>query len=58
MITAAKVAKNSAVVLGAKVISSLLLMAMAVLLARSLGAESFGVYSFVFAYIAFFNVLA
>jgi len=53
-----KVAKNTGIVLAAKTISSLLLMATAILLARSLGAESFGVYSFVFAYIAFFNVLA
>jgi len=58
MTVVAKVVKNTGIILGAKAISFLLLMVAAILLARSLGAESFGLYSFVFAYIAFFNVLA
>lgn len=57
METVARVAKNTGVVIIGKTISGLLIMAITILLARSLGANRFGIYCFVFAYLGFFAIL-
>jgi len=57
METVVRVAKNTGVVIIGKTISGLLIMAITILLARSLGANRFGIYCFVFIYLGFFGIL-
>ncbi|MBU2044055.1 MAG: flippase [Candidatus Omnitrophica bacterium] len=58
MKTVVKIAKGTGIVFSGKAINSLLFMVTAVLVARVLGVDNFGLYSFVFAYLTFFNVIA
>lgn len=53
-----RVAKNTGWIVGGRIITGLIALGLNVLIARHLGVEIFGHYSFILAYIAFFAVLA
>lgn len=53
-----RITKNSSYVLFGSIISSLITFAINIYIARYLGSEIFGRYSFVFAYLAFFLILS
>lgn len=57
MRTVQKIAKNTGVILTGNVIFRLVSLFVIIYLARYLGAAGFGKYSFVFAYLAFFNIV-
>lgn len=52
-----KILKNSIILIGARITSKFAMTAFMVILARTLGAEAFGVYSSVLAFIAFFALV-
>jgi O-antigen/teichoic acid export membrane protein len=55
--TVQKIAKNTGVIIAGNVIFRLVSLFVIIYLARYLGTEGFGKYSFVFAYLAFFNIV-
>ena len=57
MRTVRKIAKNTGVVIAGNVIFRLVSLFVIIYLARYLGTVGFGKYSFVFAYLAFFNII-
>ena len=57
MRTVRKIAKNTGVVIAGNVIFRLVSLFVIIYLARYLGTAGFGKYSFVFAYLAFFNII-
>jgi O-antigen/teichoic acid export membrane protein len=57
MSTVQRVAKNTGIVIAGNVIFRLISLFVLIYLARYLGTASFGKYSFVFAYLAFFGVI-
>lgn len=58
METARKVAKNAGIIIAGKIIGGLIRLVTAIFLVRYLGASNFGIYSFVFAYLGFFIIIA
>ncbi len=52
-----KIARNTGIVIVGKVARGLIEMAIVILLARYLGVNNFGIYSFVFAYLGFFGMI-
>lgn len=57
MQTVRKIAKNTGVIIAGSVVFRLISLFVIVYLARYLGTAGFGKYSFVFAYLAFFNII-
>ena len=57
MSTVQRVARNTGIVIAGEVIFRLISLVVIIYLARYLGTVGFGKYSFVFAYLAFFNVI-
>ena len=57
MRTVQKIAKNTGVIIAGNVIFRLVSLFVIIYLARYLGTAGFGKYSFVFAYLAFFNII-
>ncbi|MCK4814134.1 oligosaccharide flippase family protein, partial [bacterium] len=57
MSTVKRVAKNTGIVIAGNVIFRLVSLVVMIYLARYLGTDGFGEYSFVFAYLAFFGVI-
>jgi len=55
--TVRKIAKNTGVIIAGNVIFRLISLFVIIYLARYLGTGGFGKYSFVFAYLAFFNII-
>jgi len=55
--TVQKIAKNTGVIITGNVIFKLVSLFVTIYLARYLGTAGFGKYSFVFAYLAFFNII-
>ena len=55
--TVRKIAKNTGVIIAGNVIFRLVSLFVIIYLARYLGTEGFGKYSFVFAYLTFFNII-
>ena len=56
--TVQKIAKNVGIIIAGNVVFRLISLFITIYLARYLGTEGFGKYSFVFAYLVFFTVLA
>jgi len=52
-----RVAKNTGIVITGELIFRLVSLVVTIYLARYLGTAGFGKYSFVFAYLAFFNII-
>jgi O-antigen/teichoic acid export membrane protein len=52
-----RVAKNTSIVIIGKIINGAISLLTGIMLARYLGASSFGTYSFIFAYLAFFVIV-
>jgi O-antigen/teichoic acid export membrane protein len=57
METVRRVAKNTSIVLAGKIINGSIGLLTAIILARYFGARDFGLYSFIFAYLAFFVII-
>lgn len=57
MNTVQRVARNTGIIMGGDLIFRLISLVVTIYLARYLGTEGFGKYSFVFAYLAFFGVI-
>jgi len=57
METLRRVAKNTGVIIVGKIINGSIGLVTVIFLARYLGASNFGIYSFVFAYLAFFAII-
>ena len=55
--TVQRVAKNTSVIIGGDLIFRLVSLVVTIYLARYLGTAGFGKYNFVFAYLAFFNII-
>jgi O-antigen/teichoic acid export membrane protein len=55
--TVRKIAKNTGVIIAGNVAFRLVSLFVIIYLARYLGTGGFGKYSFVFAYLAFFNII-
>ena len=55
--TVRKVARNTGIILGGNVLFRIISLIVVIYLARYLGTVGFGKYSFVFAYLAFFDIL-
>jgi len=52
-----KIIKNTGIIISSKTIRGLIEIVTVIFLARYLGVSNFGIYSFVFAYLGFFNIL-
>jgi len=55
--TVQRVAKNTGIIIGGDLIFRLVSLVVTIFLARYLGTAGFGKYNFVFAYLAFFNII-
>jgi len=55
--TVQQVAKNTGIIISGELIFRLVSLVVTIYLARYLGTAGFGKYSFVFAYLAFFNII-
>ena len=55
--TVQQVAKNTGIIISGELIFRLVSLAVTIYLVRYLGTAGFGKYSFVFAYLAFFNII-
>jgi O-antigen/teichoic acid export membrane protein len=55
--TIQKIAKNTGVIIAGNIVFRIVSLFVIIYLARYLGTEGFGKYSFVFAYLAFFNII-